>query len=799
MIGILAEKPSQARNFAKALGGSKGSYNGEQFVICAARGHLFEFAKPEEQVPEYRSWDMKNLPWDETRFNWKRARKRDVSSALNAIKTALKGCDEICIATDDDPTGEGELIAWEVFDELNLHRGKKVTRMYFTDESVPEVQKAFKNRKVIPSMMQDMDYVKAMYRSQWDFLSMQFTRIATSCGDGHSVLRQGRLKSAMVLLVGDQLKAVSEYKAVPFYTNKFRDENDNVYSSPKEPSYKGKADVPNVYGPSPVVLDGKAMKCSAPPKLIDLATLSAKLASKHGAKVVLATYQKMYEAQVVSYPRTEDKFITPEQFNDLLPKVDAIASLVGVDRGLLTHRSPRKTHVKTGCAHGANRPGPNVPKSMSDLDKFGPAARDIYMILAKNYLSMLAEDYEYEQQKGHLEKYPDFTGTANVPVKQGWHAVAYDAEDDDDGSDVSRGLGRLANPFVHEGFPPKPQAPTMRWLMKQLEQHDVGTGATRTSTYADVTNASGKFPLLKDTKGKISMSRYGEMSYMLLPGTNIGNIKMTEQVMREMRDIADGKADPADCLRKVRQYVREDIVTMTENGKKMRKEMGVMLSSEKEYCEGAWNGKNVKFNRVFCGHRFTDEECEALLAGEEIEVLGLKAKNGSEYGVVGKLSNLEYNGRKYVGFERIGFAGRSNSGPREGYASGKWKGRDVQFKREWGGHVFTDAEVADLLAGKTIEIENMKARSGSTYTARGALAEQEYNGHKYIGFKLDTGGVPKSFCGHKFTQDEIDALEAGTTIFVEGLMSKKGNVFSCNMKYGEKDDGSKGIILLFDN
>ena len=57
-------------------------------------------------------------------------------------------------------------------------------------------------------------------------------------------------------------------------------------------------------------------------------------------------------------------------------------------------------------AHGANRPGLNVPKSLSDLDKYGPGAQDIYVMLAKNYLAMLAEDYEYESQKGHLEKYP---------------------------------------------------------------------------------------------------------------------------------------------------------------------------------------------------------------------------------------------------------------------------------------------------------------------------------------------------------------------------------------------------------
>lgn len=39
-VGILTEKPSASRNFAKALGGHKGTFNGEDYVITAARGHL---------------------------------------------------------------------------------------------------------------------------------------------------------------------------------------------------------------------------------------------------------------------------------------------------------------------------------------------------------------------------------------------------------------------------------------------------------------------------------------------------------------------------------------------------------------------------------------------------------------------------------------------------------------------------------------------------------------------------------------------------------------------------------------
>ena len=46
MVGILCEKPSAARNFAKALGGMKGSYNGEQHGSVNAIGHRYELAGP---------------------------------------------------------------------------------------------------------------------------------------------------------------------------------------------------------------------------------------------------------------------------------------------------------------------------------------------------------------------------------------------------------------------------------------------------------------------------------------------------------------------------------------------------------------------------------------------------------------------------------------------------------------------------------------------------------------------------------------------------------------------------------
>lgn len=233
-VGILTEKPSAARNFAKALGGQTGTYNGENYVIAFARGHLFELKQPVDQVDpskrtQYASWALSDLPWDLNDLAFEREKKDGVSKLLSDIRTAFRSCDEICVACDVDPSGEGFLLAWEIIAALGLNT-KPISRMYFTDESPKSIQKAFVSRKRVTSADDHDEYRMAWLRSRWDFLSMQWTRVASQLAGQRTVLRQGRLKSAMTVLVGDQLKAHKSWKKVPFYEPRFRDENGVMYS-----------------------------------------------------------------------------------------------------------------------------------------------------------------------------------------------------------------------------------------------------------------------------------------------------------------------------------------------------------------------------------------------------------------------------------------------------------------------------------------------------------------------------------------------------------------------------------------
>lgn len=733
-LAILTEKPSAGRAFGAALGGMQGTFNGENYVVVSARGHLFELAQPEEQLigasaeeqAGMKAWNLANLPWDASRFSWKQVQIPGTADVLKALRTVLPRVDEIVIATDLDPTGEGDLIAWNIIDQLNLH-GKKFSRMEFTDESPASIQKAFVNRRRVTAMQAEGDYRKADFRNKFDFLTIQETRVATLAAGQQAVLRQGRLKSAMVKLVGDQLEAHTSYVKVPEFQNRFRDENGVLYTNPEEPRFKTPGEVPQVYQRSRVVLDKRENKSTGPKRLLDLAGLSARLSSK-GVKAdqVLATYQKMYEDQVVSYPRTEDKTITPEQFNELLPFANQIAAVVGVDVALLTHRQPRSSHVKAAGAHGANRPGPKVPASLDALkSKYGTIAPMIYEELGRSYLAMLAEDYLYEAQEGHIEAYPAFIGRAAVPKSLGWKQVfAVDKDDDKDekkageeDEENAKGLGSVGEPIVYEIIPPRPEHPTMKWLMKQLEKRDVGTGATRTSTFAEVTSVKAKFPLLRESRGKITMSEYGDMSHRLLPGTRIGDLRLTEWVYGVMRAIAAGTTTADVALAVVAGWVVEDIQTMTKNASTMKKELGLsdVQQQRKEKHEGVWAATGEK----------------------------------------------------------------------------------VRFNREWGGHAFTDQELQDLLDGKVIEF-SATARSGAPYDAKGKLERQEFNGNSFVGFKPDFNSdvPPKAWCKHVFTPEEMKQLVAGQKIYIDDFVSGKGKTFQATIHFGLENKKSKDKKII---
>lgn len=70
---IIAEKPSAARHFSDALGGSSGTFEGDEYIIVNLFGHILKLEEPEKTAfPQYKTTvggftNLENLPWD---YRW---------------------------------------------------------------------------------------------------------------------------------------------------------------------------------------------------------------------------------------------------------------------------------------------------------------------------------------------------------------------------------------------------------------------------------------------------------------------------------------------------------------------------------------------------------------------------------------------------------------------------------------------------------------------------------------------------------------------------------------------------------
>lgn len=133
--------------------------------------------------------------------------------------------------------------------------------------------------------------------------------------------------------------------------------------------------------------------------------------------------------------------------------------------------------------------------------------------------------------------------------------------------------------------------------------------------------------------------------------------------------------------------------------------------------------------------------------------------------------------------------------------AGVFNGKEIKFKREFGGHKFSDEECEALLSGAEISFE-ATSKAGKPYTCYGSLAEQSFTNSegkeiKFFGFKpdFDTKRIPAKFIGHVFSEEEIKELEKGGTVYATDLMSKAGNEFSAYLKFDKKE----GMQMAFNN
>lgn len=109
------------------------------------------------------------------------------------------------------------------------------------------------------------------------------------------------------------------------------------------------------------------------------------------------------------------------------------------------------------------------------------------------------------------------------------------------------------------------------------------------------------------------------------------------------------------------------------------------------------DNKEVSFNRVWGGHRFTDDEVDNLLEGNTIQLKDcISLKTGKPFSCMGKLSQQTYEDHKFYGFEL--------------------KEILTQVPKSWCGHTFNDYEKSILNNGGKIHLENVTSKAGKIFS-----------------------------------------------------------------------------------
>lgn len=789
---IIAEKPTAARNFQKALGGSSGTFEGDEYVLVNLFGHILAHETPEKTAyPQYKETvggfgNLENLPWDYRWFDFdkKVPSGRDIANIKNLISDIrgyLANGYIPVIASDIDAMGEGDLLVTEVLQYIG-YKGK-IYREYHVDETPAEFTKALRNKKDVTARNNGL--IKATTRSTLDFLTQQLVRAATVTiqTKGYKLPRPvpvGRLQSVIMAMVGDQIKALSEYKPSSVWESRYNLDDILILTAPDMPQFKTKEEWNS--GNLPLQAKVKEVKATpgrtAPPKALSLTALGKIMASKGiSSKKVMELCQKMYEDAVITYPRTEDNFVTPEQFHEFLHMLDNVIRLMGMDPAVFTHRQPRKTHVKEGGSHGALRPGIKLPTDVAELDgKYGAGASAIYRAITERFLMMFLEDTEWIRHDYEtVGTDPIFKGSVRVITRKG---VTDPDENADDVKMTLPDLNHLAKLYAHEVKSVAPQKPTESWILGQLIKFDVGTASTQLQTVSRMIGKDANFPLNPGKKASdaLVLTPIGTVGWQVAKGISLGTPECTRRYEDMLKTVvADANTAQAQdmCYKKFTQTLKEDIEAIY----KMSFDFDALgFTKVAEKALGVWNGETVKIPVSHAGHKFTQDELDTLFAGQTLTFDGLDFnKNPIKLSI--QLAHMTYNGKPYVGFRDMA------------YCYGTFNGQEIKFRRTYMGYTFSDTECESLLSGATLEFTGTM-KDGTTQTLKGKLEKQKTSsGIVFYGVKATfppregyVQGVFKgqnvsfkgSWSDHVFTQDEVDKLLAGETITVSYTSKKDG-------------------------
>lgn len=421
---VITEKPSVARAIALVLGANtkkNGYTEGNGYIVLWCFGHLVGLYYPNDYCDKWaeKPWNFGMLPM--LPEQWKFKVSKDCKEQFNILKSLLNDSkiDEVICATDADR--EGECIFRYVY-YLSGSR-KPVKRLWVSSLEESAIKDGF--AKLKDDSNYDNLYNAGFCRARADWLvGMNGSRLFSI--RHHIPLNMGRVQTPTLAMIVKRDYDVKNFVKQKYFTVEL--DCGGFTASSEKIDDESKADelIAKVKGKTAVAAEvKKEVKTVNPPKLYDLTTLQREANKQFGytAQQTLDYMQSLYEAKLVTYPRTDSQFLTDDMEQTARDMIGTVYS-VFPDFGTAPQSANIKRCInnKKVTGHHAIIPTANIVSA--DLSSLPKGQKNILMLVSARLLCATSEPHKYEAVKVKVTcENINFSANSKTVTESGWKVV----------------------------------------------------------------------------------------------------------------------------------------------------------------------------------------------------------------------------------------------------------------------------------------------------------------------------------------------------------------------------------------
>jgi DNA topoisomerase-3 len=584
---VLCEKPSQAKSIAAVLGANKrdtGFFEGEGYIISWCFGHLVEPAQADAYGENLKRWSLATLPI--LPGKWKYEASKGKAKQLAVLKTLMNRADVDTVICATDAGREGELIFRLVYDYCKCKKDgarlPPIQRLWISSMEDKAIRDGFAGLK--SGAEYDNLYRSALCRANADWLvGINATRLFSCLYD--TTLSVGRVQSPTLALIVGREKAVSGFMPEPFYTpviscNDFTAAGERQSDAAAAETIRAAAD-----GADAVCLSiARENKTVLPPKLYDLTTLQREANRLFGftAQQTLDYAQSLYEKKLITYPRTDSRYLNSCMEEGVIGLVRAFAVLV-------PYANKNERLISAACVikdsaitdHHAIIP--TLESVKADISTLPAGEQNVLNMIITRLLCSLAPAHRYEAVTAVIETGGNnFTAKGKTITLDGWKAIesgfraTLKTKPEEESEEEESVLPELAEgqifksvtATINEGRTSAPRRYTEDTLLSALENAtDAPDGAERKGLGTPATRAAIIEKLIKSgfierSKKNLVPTEKGINLIAILPDT-LKSPLLTADWEQRLTLVESGELSEAEFMDGITAMLRELVKTHT--------------------------------------------------------------------------------------------------------------------------------------------------------------------------------------------------------------------------------------------